>query len=46
MVIPNAISREQAYLTSLAVQPKDIPPERIYEVCSPLLAGFFELTYL
>jgi len=32
MVAPNAVSREQAYLTSVANQPKDIDPDRIYEV--------------
>ena len=37
MVIPNTISREQAYLTSLASQPKGIAPDRIYEVRSPEL---------
>jgi hypothetical protein len=32
MVAPNAVSREQAYLTAVANQPKDIDPDRIYEV--------------
>lgn len=32
MVAPNGLSREQAYLTSVANQPKDIDPDRIYEV--------------
>lgn len=32
MVVPNATSREQAYLNALASQPKDIVPERIYKV--------------
>jgi hypothetical protein len=32
MVAPNTVSREQAYLTSVANQPKDIDPDRIYEV--------------
>ncbi|WWD22796.1 hypothetical protein CI109_107290 [Kwoniella shandongensis] len=31
MVIPNAVSREQAYIASLASQSKDVTPERIYE---------------
>lgn len=33
MVAPNVVSREQAYLSALATQPKDIDPDRIYEVC-------------
>jgi hypothetical protein len=36
MVIPNAISREQAYLASLTSQPKDIHPSQLYEVSRDL----------
>jgi hypothetical protein len=32
MVMPNAVLREQAYLSSLGSQPKDIAPDRLYEV--------------
>jgi hypothetical protein len=39
MVAPNAVSREQAYLTSVANQPKDIDPDRIYEVSGRLQSG-------
>lgn len=38
MVIPNTASREQAYLSSIAHQPKDANPDRIYEVCDDVLA--------
>lgn len=32
MVVQNALSREQAYLSSLASQAKDAHPDRLYEV--------------
>ncbi|WVR03173.1 hypothetical protein IAU60_000164 [Kwoniella sp. DSM 27419] len=45
MVIPNAISREQAYITSLASQPKDIPPDRLYEKLEIVGKGAYGAVY-
>jgi hypothetical protein len=32
MVVQGASSKEQSYLSALAVQPKDAIPDRLYEV--------------
>ncbi|ORY23535.1 kinase-like domain-containing protein [Naematelia encephala] len=45
MVIPNAISREQAYLSSLISQPKDIHPDRIYEKLEIVGKGAYGAVY-
>ncbi|KAK8844657.1 hypothetical protein IAR55_006504 [Kwoniella newhampshirensis] len=45
MVIPNAISREQAYIASLAAQPKDVPPERLYEKLEIVGKGAYGAVY-
>ncbi|WWC85430.1 uncharacterized protein L201_000293 [Kwoniella dendrophila CBS 6074] len=45
MVIPNAISREQAYIASLASQPKDINPDRIYDKLEIIGKGAYGAVY-
>ncbi|WVW81377.1 hypothetical protein I302_103369 [Kwoniella bestiolae CBS 10118] len=45
MVIPNAISREQAYISSLATQPKDIHPDRIYDKLEIIGKGAYGAVY-
>jgi len=46
MVAPNVVSREQAYLSALVTQPKDIDPDRIYEVCPASSETSQAVTYL
>ncbi|OCF60050.1 STE/STE20/YSK protein kinase [Kwoniella mangroviensis CBS 10435] len=45
MVIPNTISREQAYISSLASQPKDIHPDRIYDKLEIIGKGAYGAVY-
>ncbi|WVQ94253.1 hypothetical protein IAU59_001332 [Kwoniella sp. CBS 9459] len=45
MVIPNAASREQAYLSSLSSQPKDIHPDRLYEKLEIVGKGAYGAVY-
>ncbi|KAL7420248.1 kinase that interacts with cdc31p [Cryptotrichosporon argae] len=45
MVVPNAISREQAYLSALASQPKDVDPNKIYEKLEIVGKGAYGAVY-
>ncbi|WVF66644.1 hypothetical protein IAT40_001385 [Kwoniella sp. CBS 6097] len=45
MVIPNAASREQAYISSLTTQPKDIHPDKLYEKLEIVGKGAYGAVY-
>ncbi|OCF34782.1 STE/STE20/YSK protein kinase [Kwoniella heveanensis BCC8398] len=45
MVIPNAVSREQAYISSLSAQPKDVHPDKLYEKLEIVGKGAYGAVY-
>ncbi|WWC57700.1 uncharacterized protein I303_100234 [Kwoniella dejecticola CBS 10117] len=45
MVIPNAVSREQAYISSLASQPKDVNPDKLYDKLEIIGKGAYGAVY-